>query len=253
MEFLIIEAVILGAERLMNILLVIDKSNTILGICKRIQASANWFRQNKKPDLIMMDIELSDGQCFEIFKQQPVEAPVIFTTSYDEYALKAFKVNSIDYLLKPIKKEELMESLDKLKHLKRQYNKQDFNIDQLIAQLHGQSNNYRKRFLVKHGQKLTSIDTDEIAFFYAEDRLTLFRTWDNRQYLADYTLEEIGEMLDPADFRRINRAFIVHIKSIAAIHNYFNGKLKLELKPKSDKEVIISRESVADFKVWMGK
>ncbi len=253
MDILIIEDEKLGAERLMDMLLEIDKSNTIIGICKSIQASVKWLREHKKPDLIMMDIELSDGKCFEIFKQLPVEAPVIFTTSYDEYALKAFKVNSIDYLLKPIKKEELIQSLEKLKQLKGLYDTKDLGIDKLVAQLQGQSNNYRKRFLVKHGQKFMSIDTTEIAFFYAEDRLTVFRTWDNRQYLADYRLDEIGEMLDPADFRRINRAFIVHIKSIAAIHSYFNGKLKLELKPKSEKEVIISRESVADFKVWMGK
>ncbi len=253
MDILIIEDEKLGAERLMNMLLEIDKSHTIIGICKSIQASVKWLQEHKKPDLIMMDIELSDGQCFEIFKQVTVEAPVIFTTSYDEYALKAFKVNSIDYLLKPVKKEELIQALEKLKQLKGLYDSKGFRIDKLVAQLQGQSNNYRKRFLVKQGQKFTSIDTTEIAFFWAEDRLTFFRTWDNRQYLADYRLDEIGQMLDPAEFRRVNRSFIVHIKSIAAIHSYFSGKLKLELKPKTEKEVIISRESAVEFKVWMGK
>lgn len=200
-----------------------------------------------------MDIELSDGQCFDIFNQVKVSAPVIFTTSYDEYALQAFKVNSIDYLLKPIKKVELTASLNKLEHLKNQFKGQDFSVEQLLNQLRQKSNTYRSRFLVKKGQKLITVEVKEIAYFFVEERLSFFVTWDNQKYIVDYTLEEISSMLNPDEFNRINRSFILHQKSIYAIHNYFNGKLKLELRPATDKEVIVSRESSMDFKIWMGK
>ncbi|MFA6152170.1 MAG: LytTR family DNA-binding domain-containing protein [Chitinophagaceae bacterium] len=253
MKVLIIEDEKLGAERLQKILLEIDKSIEIAGICPSIKTSVDWIKGNPLPDLVLMDIELSDGQCFEIFNQIKLSTPVIFTTSYDEYALQAFKVNSIDYLLKPIKKTELSQALGKLSQLKNQFTGTDFNVEKLLAQLRQTNNTYRSRFLVKKGQKLITVEVNEIAYFFVEDRLSFFVTWDNQKFIADYTLEEIESMLNPNDFNRINRSFILHQKSIYAIHNYFNGKLKLELKPSTEKEVIVSRESAMDFKIWMGK
>lgn len=253
MKVLIIEDEKLGAERLQKILLEIDHSIEVVGICPSVKTTVEWIKANPLPDLVLMDIELSDGQCFEIFSQIKLSTPVIFTTSYDEYALQAFKVNSIDYLLKPIKKAELSQALGKLSQLKNQFSGSDFNIEKLLAQLRQSNNSFRSRFLVKKGQKLITVEVSEIAYFFVEDRLSFFITWDNQKFIADYTLEEIDSMLNPNDFKRINRAFILHQKSIHAIHNYFNGKLKLELKPATDKEVIVSRESAMDFKIWMGK
>ncbi len=253
MKVLIIEDEKLGAERLQKMLLDIDDTIEVTGICPGIKTSVEWLQKNPLPDLILMDIELSDGQCFEIFSQFKLNAPVIFTTSYDEYALQAFKVNSIDYLLKPIKKTELSNAISKFNQLKNQFTGTNFNVEKLLAQLRQTNNAYRSRFLVKKGQKLITVEVSDIAYFFVEERLSFFVTWESQKFIADYTLEEIESMLNPNDFNRINRSFILHQKSISAIHNYFNGKLKLELKPAIDKEVIVSRESAMDFKIWMGK
>lgn len=254
MEVLIIEDEQLGAEKLSRLLLSIDPSIEIVGNTRSIKSSVEWLLQHRHPDIILMDIELTDGQSFEIFNHVTIKSMVIFTTSYDEYALKAFKVNSVDYLLKPIKKEELKNALDKYQHWQQKFSASTLNVEQLIHELkQHQAKSFRSRFLVKIGQKLLSIETRDIAYFYAEERLSYFMTWNKQRYIVDYTIEELTQMMDPQEFYRANRAFILHIKSIAKIHNYFNGKLKLELQPPTDKEVLISREKAMEFKEWLGK
>lgn len=252
MTVFIIEDEPLGLERLKEQLLSIDHDIDIVGDADSIQSSVEWLKENT-PDLILMDIELSDGQCFEIFNQVKVTSAVIFTTSYDEFALQAFKVNSIDYLLKPIRKTELMSAFDKYQSLKDRFSGAEFSIDKLLEQLRPDTKTFRNRFLVKQGQKLVSIDVIEIAYFYSDDRVVFFKTWNNQRYIVDYNLEEIEAMLDPIEFNRVNRGFIIHIKSISEIHSHFNGKLKLILKPHSEKEVIVSRENAMNFKIWIGK
>jgi DNA-binding LytR/AlgR family response regulator len=201
-----------------------------------------------------MDIELADGQSFEIFKSVHIECPIVFTTSFDEYALQAFKVNSIDYLLKPIKKQELKDSLEKYKEVKQLYIKdQSINITSLITELKQQTQKFRNRFLVKQGQRLVSVDISEIAYFYIDGRLSFLKTWNNGKFIVEYTLDELEAMLDPLNYNRINRSFIVHIKAIDKVHNYFTGKLKLELTPAIEKEVTVSRENASAFKEFMGK
>jgi DNA-binding LytR/AlgR family response regulator len=208
-----------------------------------------------------MDIELADGQSFEIFSRVEVKSPVVFTTSYDEYALKAFKVNSVDYLLKPIQKEELGSALDKYKQLKGSYGSPggspqgDINIDSLVKELQQklQLKEFRKRFLVKHAQKLVSIEIDEIAYFFSDGRLNFFKTYDNRKFVVDYTMDELEEMLDPDKYFRISRSFYISVESVDQIHDYFGSRLLLNLKPPVDKEALVSREKVSDFKKWMGK
>ncbi|HEY6975479.1 MAG TPA: LytTR family DNA-binding domain-containing protein, partial [Chitinophagaceae bacterium] len=181
------------------------------------------------------------------------------TTSYDEYALKAFKVNSIDYLLKPIQKEDLGAALSKYKQMQNLYasNKtgNDLNMEFLVKELKQklQPKEYRKRFLVKHGQKLVSIDVEEIAYFFSDGRLNFFKTYDNRKFVVDYTMDELEDMLDPERYFRISRSFYVSVNSIDQIHDYFGNRLLLNLKPAVDKESIVSREKVTDFKKWMGK
>ena len=256
MKVFIVEDEHLAVERLEKILKETDPSVEILGNAESIRSSVEWLQQNPAPDLILMDIELCDGQSFEIFNQIEIKSAVIFTTSYDEYALKAFKVNSIDYLLKPVKKEDLSNALNKYNQLKKQFSSpaQNIIIENLVQELKQQQfKEYRSRFLVKSGQRLLSVEVKDIAYFYADDRITYFRTWDKLKYIVDYTVEELEQMLNPKEFCRINRAFIIQPKSVSQIHTYFNGKLKLELKPEPDKEVMISREKVQDFKNWMGK
>jgi two-component system, LytTR family, response regulator LytT len=254
MKLLIIEDEQLGAEKLMRLVKELDASIEIVGNTRSIKSSVEWLRKNEQPDIILMDIELTDGQSFEIFNQVEIKSTVIFTTSYDEYALKAFKVNSIDYLLKPVKKEELKNALDKYKQLKQKFSTPSLNIETLISELKQQQpKTYRSRFLVKQGQKLVSVETSDIAYFFAEGRLSYFITWSKQKFVVDYTIEELEEMLAPIEYYRASRSFIICIKSVAQIHNYFNGKLKLDLTPATDKEVLVSREKAMEFKEWMGK
>ena len=260
MKILIVEDEELAVKKLQKTLAAVDDSTEIVGVADSIKSSVEWLQQNPQPDLILMDIELSDGQSFEIFNLTEVKTPVIFTTSYDEFALKAFKVNSVDYLLKPVQKEDLEAALVKFKKMKESFGgtitpKQDFSIDNLVKELHQklQPKEYRKRFLVKHAQKLVSITCDEIAYFYSDGRLNFFKTTDNRKFVVDYTMDELEEMLDPGKYFRISRSFYVSVASIEKIEDYFGNRLILHLNPPVDKEALVSREKVTDFKKWMGK
>ena len=259
MKILIVEDEDLVVKKIKKTLNEVDASADIVGVTDSITATIDWLESNPSPDLILMDIELSDGQSFEIFSRIQVKSAVVFTTSYDEYALKAFKVNSIDYLLKPIQKEDLEAALNKYKEMKQLYASGDgntsLNMDSLVKELQQrlQPKEYRKRFLVKHGQKLVSIELEETAYFFSDGRLNFFKTDDNRKFVVDYTMDELEDMLDPQKYFRISRAFYVSVKSISQIHDYFGNRLLLHLKPALDKEAIVSREKVADFKKWMGK
>jgi two-component system, LytTR family, response regulator LytT len=259
MKVFIVEDEHLGLERLTKLLAEVDASIEVLSHAETVKSAVWWIKNNPVPDLIFMDIELADGQCFEIFNQIEVLAPIIFTTSYDEYALHAFKVNSLDYLLKPIRKEELERSLAKYRHLKQQlggYVAAPVNVEQLIASLARiqPPAAYRKRFLVKQGQRLFSVEVSDIAWFMADGKLCFLRTWDNQRYLLDYTLEQLESLLDPAEFYRANRSYLISAKAVKDIQPYFNGKLSLQLIPAAEpNNVIVSKEKAMEFKRWMGK
>jgi two-component system, LytTR family, response regulator LytT len=254
MKILIVEDEELAVKKLQKTLSAVDATANIVGVTDSIKSSVEWLQDNPQPDLILMDIELADGQSFEIFNLTDVKSPVIFTTSYDEYALKAFKVNSVDYLLKPIQKEELQTALQKFQKLKGN-GSSDINIDSLVKELQQklQPKEYRKRFLVKHAQKLVSVEIGEIAYFYSDGRLNFFKTTDNKKFVVDYTMDELEDMLDPEKYFRISRSFYVSINSVDKIDDYFGNRLILGLKPAVDKEALVSREKVTDFKKWMGK
>lgn len=254
MKVFIIEDEELAVKKLLKTLSSLDVETEVVGNADSIQSSVEWLQTNDAPDLILMDIELADGQSFEIFNLVEVKCPVIFTTSYDEYALKAFKVNSVDYLLKPIQKDELEAALNKFKRMNTPATA-DVSLDTLVKQLQQklQPKEYRKRFLVKHAQKLVSIEVNEIAYFYSDGRLNFFKTNDNRKFVVDYTMDELEEMLDPENFFRISRSFYVAIQSVEKIDDYFGNRLILGLKPAVDKEALVSREKVSDFKKWLGK
>jgi len=254
MKVFIIEDEELAVKKLLKTLSLLDVETEVVGNADSIQSSVEWLQTNDTPDLILMDIELADGQSFEIFNLVEVKCPVIFTTSYDEYALKAFKVNSVDYLLKPIQKDELEAALNKFKRMNTPATA-DVSLDTLVKQLQQklQPKEYRKRFLVKHAQKLVSIEVNEIAYFYSDGRLNFFKTNDNRKFVVDYTMDELEEMLDPENFFRISRSFYVAIQSVEKIDDYFGNRLILGLKPAVDKEALVSREKVSEFKKWLGK
>lgn len=260
MNILIVEDEDLAVKKLKKTLLSVDESANVVGEADSIKSTVNWLENNPSPDLILMDIELADGQSFEIFNHVQVKSPVIFITSYDEYALKAFKVNSVDYLLKPVQKEDLTVALDKYRQMKKMYaaekeTSSGISIDALVKELQQklQTKDYRKRFLVKHGQKLVSVEVEEIAYFFSDGRLNFFKTFDNKKFVVDYTMDELNDMLDPDKYFRISRAFFISVNSVSQIHDYFGNRLMLQLKPESDKEAIVSREKVSDFKNWLGK
>ena len=260
MKILIVEDEDLAVKKIQKTLSAVDSDVVITGITDSIKSTVEWLQQHPQPDLILMDIELADGQSFEIFNLVDVKSPVVFTTSYDEYALKAFKVNSIDYLLKPVQKDELQAALNKYKKMKDSYaaqpaDKKDVSLDSLVKELQRklQPKEFRKRFLVKHTQKLVSIEIDEIAYFFSDGRLNFFKTSDNRKFVVDYTMDELEEMLDPEQYFRVSRSFYVSVDCIEKIDDYFGNRLILQLKPAVDKEALVSREKVTDFKKWMGK
>jgi DNA-binding LytR/AlgR family response regulator len=260
MKILIIEDEDLAVKKLRKTLSSLETESEVVGVADSIQSSLNWLESNDAPDLILMDIELSDGQSFEIFNRTDVKSPVVFTTSYDEYALKAFKVNSIDYLLKPIQKEDLQAALNKYQEFKSQFGNHkesnpNMNMDNLVKALQKklQLKEFRKRFLVKHGQKLVSVETEEIAYFFSDGRLNFFKTYDNRKFIVDYTMDELEDMLDPDRYFRISRSFYIAVDSVEQINDYFGNRLILHLKPPVDKEALVSREKVTEFKKWMGK
>ncbi|WP_247235346.1 LytTR family DNA-binding domain-containing protein [Telluribacter sp. SYSU D00476] len=258
MNILIVEDEDLAVEKLKKTLEKVDDSAQVIGVTGSISSSIDWLNNNPNPDLILMDIELADGQSFEIFERIRVKSPVIFTTSYDEYALRAFKVNSIDYLLKPVQTDDLEAALVKFREFKESFTQapehQTTNIEKLIRELQNlQPKEYRKRFLVKHVQKLVSVEVDTIAYFYSEDRFSFFRTHDDKQFIVDYNMDELEDLLDPDDFFRISRSFIVSVRSVDQIGDYFGNRLALQLKPSISKETIVSREKVGAFKKWLGK
>ncbi|MVM33849.1 response regulator [Spirosoma sp. HMF4905] len=258
MNVLLIEDEELAVFRLTELLSEVAPQVKIVQTTPSVEASVAYLQTAPELDLIFMDIELADGQSFEIFDQTTVSAPIIFTTSYDEYAIKAFKVNSIDYLLKPIKQQELAASLEKYGQLNRRPQVKSVPvvaIDALIQQLRQQTQptDYRRRFLVRHLSQWLPIDVADIAYFHYEDRVTLLRTLSGQKYSLDYKLEELEDMLDPSLFFRVNRQFLISVHSVQQIHSYFHHKLKLVLKPVPTDEVLVSRERATDFRKWMGK
>lgn len=218
-----------------------------------VEESIAWFQNNPHPDLIFLDIQLSDGLSFELFEQIEINSAVIFTTAYDEYALRAFKLNSIDYLLKPIDEDELSTAISKFKNQfqKNTISSLDFEaIKRMLVNPIGKE--YKTRFSVKIGQQIKVISIDEIECFYSENKGTYIHTLDNRNYLTDVTLEVLETEINPKDFYRVSRKFIISLKAIKEIQMYSNSRLKIRLNSYSEDEIIVARERVSDFKEWIG-
>lgn len=250
MNVIIIEDEKPAARRLSRLL--DDLGVEVSTMLHSVEESINWFQNNEHPDLIFLDIQLSDGLSFEIFDEIEVHSAIIFTTAYDEYALQAFKLNSIDYLLKPIDDEELENAVKKYQDLKPKNQKisLDFNdIKKLLG--NPVEREYKKRFTTRVGQHLKIINADEVECFYSENKGTYAATIDGRNYLLDTTLENLEDELSPKIFFRVSRKYYVNINHIKDIVSYTNSRLNIKLNKYNDQEIIVSRERVRDFKFWL--
>ncbi|WP_298894509.1 LytTR family DNA-binding domain-containing protein [uncultured Psychroserpens sp.] len=250
MNIIIIEDEKPSARRLQRMLAELQiEAHTML---HSVEESIDWFQNNEHPDLIFLDIQLSDGLSFEIFETIDINSAVIFTTAYDEYALQAFKLNSIDYLLKPIDEDDLAKAVSKYKNRapKQQSVTLDFNdIKKLLV--NPIEREYKKRFSVKVGQHLKLVNIDDIECFYSENKGTYAYTSEGRNYLLDTTLEQLEDELEPHKFFRISRKFYVNINAINDMVSYTNSRLQIKLNTFNEQEVIVARERVKDFKEWL--
>jgi DNA-binding LytR/AlgR family response regulator len=251
MNLLIIENEKPASDRLIRILTRIDKTITVLGVIETVEEAINRLQEKPQPDVILMDIQLDDGLCFEIFETIRVDIPIIFTTAYDEYTLRAFKVNSIDYLLKPVDENLLKSALAKFKKLYADNDpfKRDFK--QLIYEFRNQ---YKSRFLIKIGDKYRSVPVSEISHFYICERSVFLCDFQGKNYGIDNSLDQLHSVLDPRKFFRINRECIVNINAITLMQSYSSSRLQLTVNNKEKSDLfVVSREKVADFKRWIDR
>ena len=249
MKVIIVEDEKLSADHLTMLLKKVDNTIEIIKYFDTVNSTVNAFNDGLIADLIFMDIHLADGNSFEIFKQTIIEVPIIFTTAYDNYAIEAFKQNSIDYLLKPVSLKDVAFALDK-------YNKQHQAINKHLAEsltnVYQQiSNQYKTRFIVKVGEVITSIQTNEIHHFKTKESLSFLITTKGNKYIIDYTLEQLEKILLPQDFFRINRKIIIHIQAIEKVRTYFKSRLLVATAKLEGDEQIVSRERVVEFKKWL--
>ena len=249
MKTIIIEDEQLAARRLENMVKSIDPTIEIIAKLESVKESVEWFQRNEQPDLIFLDIHLEDGLSFSIFDQVKVNSPIIFTTAFDEYAIKAFKLKSIDYLLKPIVHNDLEKAVAKFRDWGEK--KQLIDVSELFRLMNMTPKQYRERFSVVVGQKLKSIDVKEINYFFSNSGITFVAMQPKGQYSLDLSLDNLMEELDPKKFFRVNRQYIVSLQSIVNIHIFPKSRLKLELNPPVPEGVFVSLDKVVDFKKWV--
>lgn len=248
MTVLIIEDEKPAAEKLEKALQQYDKTIVVKAVLDSVEQSHRWLQASPLPDLIFMDIELSDGPSFQLFRQIDVRCPIIFTTAYDEYWQEAFEHNGIDYLLKPIKEEKLAAALQKYEKLKTHF---AANHQKLAALPAAQSGTYKKRFLVKRGTDYVSVKAENISYFYAAHKLVCLVSNEGQKFLLDQSLAEIESQTDPSLFFRVNRKYLVNLNAIKRIRSLAKSKLVLEVEPAIEEEIIVSQESAATFKQWL--
>lgn len=250
MNVLIIEDEPQAAQRLARLVMKLLPAGNIMAILDSVRRSVEWLSSNPAPDTILMDIQLADGLSFGVFDQIKVNSPVIFTTAYDAYALKAFKVNSIDYLLKPIDEGELRAAFEKLESL-RGHNPSAKMMESIANVMQMLTKKYKERFVIRIGEHLRTVETSNILFFISQDKASFAQTADNRKHLLDFTMDQLEGLLDPSRFFRINRKYLVSREAIHDMITHTNSRLKLVLRGCDDADIIVARERVQEFKDWL--
>ena len=256
LNVVIVEDEPVSARALAGVLQKLDDTISIVAMLAGIEDSVGWFTDpGNSCDLIFMDIRLADGISFDIFKKAKISKPVIFVTAYNDYAIQAFKNNGIDYILKPFDEPEVEQALNKFKSLVAQpAGSQDIHgIEELIEQLKAAPRPYKKSFLVHFRDKLIPVETNSISWFYTTNEVVYAQTNDNRQYIIDFTMEQLEQQLEPNQFFRANRQFIINRKWITEVDFYFNGRLSVKIKPEPPERIIVSKARVPEFKTWMNK
>jgi DNA-binding LytR/AlgR family response regulator len=252
MNVLIVEDELLAAEKLQELLTRYDASIQVIDTLDSVEDTVYWLLTHPAPDLILMDIHLADGLSFGIFSQVNVSCPIIFTTAYDQYAIQAFKVNSIDYLLKPVSYPNLEQAMQKLRVLTREaFLLSPAVVQRVMELIRNQQRQYKSRFLVKFGDHIQYKSIQDISYFYADGKIVYLITNDNKRFIVEYTLEELEELLDPTVFHRINRKVIVHLTAVKDVRLYSNSRLRLSLRPALEGDIVVSREKVPAFKAWL--
>jgi len=252
LKVLLLEDEKAAARRLQQMLEQLRPGLQVLAVCETVQETLEWLRDHPAPELVISDIQLADGTSFEVFARAQLKVPVIFITAYDTYMLQAFKVNSIDYILKPVDKEELQAALDKYDTFHRA-NILDVRLIHMLQQLPRTGQVYRSRFLIRQGDRLFTVNTDVVRYLRADDKIVLLHTTGPGKYIVDETMEELEQSLDPALFFRLNRSYIAHVDAIRQIHAHFNGRLKIQLADCSDTDIFVSRQRSQEFKRWLNR
>lgn len=254
MKVLIVEDEALAAEKLSKTLLEVSDNCEIMAVLNSVDSSIEWLRNNQTPDLILSDIHLADGLCFNIFSEIEVECPIIFTTAYEKYAIQAFEVNSVDYLLKPIEASRLQTALSKYEKLKSsQLESRTALFEEFKEMLAQSTREYKSRFLCKIGNKIKSVPVTSVRYFYSKDKMSFIMDTDGNRLPVNNTLDEIDQLVDPKNFFRVNRQFITHYGAISEINPYFKGRLKIKLDPDIDEDIVISSDKSPQFKSWLDR
>jgi two-component system, LytTR family, response regulator len=254
MTVLILEDEYPAAERLQRQLLQAAPEARVLAVLDSVAGALQWLDTNPAPDLILSDIQLADGLSLEVFEQAVVRSPVIFTTAYDAYAIQAFRANSVDYLLKPVKLLELQAALAKLREWRTPAaapTQPAQRLERLLDSLPRPTQPYKTRFLVRHGEQLLPLPAAQVAWFQSRHETTTLVAQDGRRFVVDYTLEQLEALLDPRQFFRLNRQFLAQLPAVQRLHPHFNGKLLLDLQPAPSDEVLVSREKAGALKQWL--
>lgn len=250
LKILIIEDEEPAAKRLLKMIREIEPGVKLLDILSSVSSAIKWFQEHDVPDLIFSDIQLADGSSFDIFKAVEVNCPVIFVTAFDQFAIEAFKLNSVDYLLKPLKQDGLQAAISKFKRTQTAATPA-FDMHKILMSYNNQVQTYKTRFIVRYGEHIKTINTEDIAYFYTEAKTNFLTSFEGRRFAIDFHLDNLASLLDPKIFFRINRQFVISLKSIEEMFTHTKGRVLLKLKPPVKQETIVSAERSADFKIWL--
>jgi DNA-binding LytR/AlgR family response regulator len=255
-KVLIIEDELPAQRMLKDMLTKLDYEIEVVGCLDSIKSSVEWFKKNPHPELVLLDIQLSDGIGFDILNQEEIESMIIFTTAYDEYAVQAFKVNSLDYLLKPFDKDDLKSAFKKYESYSKKFIKQkntEIDYSEISSIIKNAEPDYRKRFLIQSNEDFFQLPVEKIAYFHSMEKITFAVTFDMRKYPVSFSLENLKEQLDPEQFFKVNRQFIININAIKKIQSYFQGKLVINTQPAHSEEIIVGKDKAASFKRWLDR